>query len=113
MENTIKKQSRQLTKKELYMLCEAPSVSVQEAEGVAFKLNAYVLYDTPDSDGRTVEVLAILTDEGDVYSTISETFKRNFFKILDYMQDSDEEYDIKIITGTSRNGRRYVSCTIK
>ena len=112
MNTKIKKQSREFSRTEMYKMCEDTSTSVQDAEGTVFSLDGYILYETTDADGRPVEVLAIKTEDGDVFSTVSETFKRNFFKILDYMDGSDESFDILITSGTSKNGRKYVSCTI-
>lgn len=111
--NIIEK-SRELSKREEYKLCKDDnSISVQNAEGVVFEPEAYVLYETTDSKGNAIEVLSILSKDGDVYSAISETFKRHFFDIMESFEGSGEEFEILITSGTSRNGRKFASCTLK
>lgn len=62
-----------------------------------------------DTD-KDVEVLSIVDAEENVYSTISETFKRNFWDIVDIF--GDEEFTIKKISGTTKSGRPFVNCDL-
>ena len=67
----------------------------------------YAEYVDTDKD---VEVLSIVDEEENVYSTISETFKRNFWDIVDIF--GDEGFTIKKISGVTKNGRPFVNCDL-
>ena len=114
MKYQIIEKSRELTRREEYKLCvDDQSTSVQEAEGYVFEIDAYVKYITQDSEGKDLEVLAILTKDGEVLSTVSETFKRHFFDIWEAFAGTDEPFEIVVTSGTSRSGRKFASCTLK
>lgn len=67
----------------------------------------YANYNDSDKD---VEVLSIVDGDGIVYSTVSETFKRNFWDIVDIF--GDEDFTIKKISGTTKSGRQFVNCDL-
>jgi hypothetical protein len=108
--NIINK-SRDLTKREIYKLTKGPSTSVQDAVGMEIKVDCWLLYSDVNAKGEEVEILAILADDGSVYSTISGTFKRTFEEILEIFED-EELPEILIQEGTSKNNRSFAFCTI-
>lgn len=112
MDYSILRQSKELSKVELYkMVISDTNISLgTDSEGVIINSDAWVLYQTKDPTGKDIEVLSILEEEAGVYCTISETFKRHFFEIVDCF--GEDMPPIKVIYGTSRNGRKFVSCTL-
>ena len=76
--------------------------------GETIDMKAWILYDDVNAEGKEQTVLSIIDNEGIVYSTISTTFFDQFRKLVDFMGDDD--YSIKVVTGTTKNGREYVSC---
>lgn len=76
-------------------------------DGTEITPDYYANYNDSDKD---VEVLSIVDNEGIVYSTVSETFKRNFWDIVDIF--GDEEFTIKKISGTTKSGRQFVNCDL-
>lgn len=110
----IKSFPENLTMKQAYSLTRNPdSRPMKTLEGATFNIDAYALYEDINSKGETQEVLAVLTSEGDTFSTISETFKRNFDDILDICTDYNTDpstVDIEVIGGESKQGRHYIGC---
>lgn len=97
-------------KRMIYALTRGESVSVKDVPaGTVIHPEVWCNYDDEDSKGETKNILAIAA-EGVVYTTISPTFKREFEAIADIMQD--EPYDLKIIHGTTKAGREFVTCTM-
>ena len=104
-------------KRTLYRLTMGESISVQkmddDALNLSYPVNAYVLRQDVNNKGEDVEILSILTESGGVscvLSTVSQTFKMEFFKLLDLF--GDDLFSIRITTGNSKSGRRYMSCTL-
>ena len=100
-------------KKDLYILTKGVTTSVQkltdEELSVAHPVKDYVLYQDVNTKGEVVEVLAIRT-AGFVLSTVSETFKREFFDIVDIMDS--EPFAIRVIKGVTRGGRTFYTCAL-
>lgn len=110
--NVIKMCPETMDKKTLYSLTRGQSMSVKDVdERAVITPVAYAVYEDTDKDGKTNEVLAIRDKEsGEVFTTISPTFKRNFFDIVEFMGGDD--YSISVIHGTTLAGRDFVTCTM-
>lgn len=106
----IKEQSRQFDKREVYKLTRGQSINMKDAIGTAFEPDGYILYEEENSKGELVEILAVLSKQGSVYSTMSATFKREFKYLWDLM-DGDS-FTLAVIGGVTKNNRDYVSCTL-
>lgn len=107
----ILKQSRDFTKQEVYKLTRGQSINAKDAVGTTVPVDAYCMYSEVNSKGEQVEILAILSkDDGTVYATMSNTFKREFEYIAEIM-DGDP-FSILIIGGQTKGGREFVSCTL-
>lgn len=92
-----------------YKLANNSSYSMKDIDGSIIKPEAWILYEDVNSRGEDVEVLSILA-AGEVYSTISETFKREFLKMVDYF--GGDVGEINVFTGSTKAGRSYVTCSI-
>lgn len=107
----IKANKTTFDKREAYKLTKGETKSIQEATGLVLDVETWLEYEDQNQKGDTVRVLAIMDKEGQVYSTISETFKQRFYEIVDIF--GDELPGILVTTGTSKAGRSYMSCTIE
>lgn len=104
--------SRQLTTAELYKLTMSPELGkMSDHKGEVLELEAWALYKDANKDGEEVEVLSILTKDGDSLATNSPTFKNDFFSMKSLFDVNGETFErIKIISGTSKAGRTYITC---
>lgn len=104
-----------LPTRERYLLTTAPNMrKMQTAADSILEVDAYALYtDVNRKDGSINEVLSVLTSEGEIFATISPTFKEDFFRIVEFFGGAGESIPaIKVIQGQSKNGRPFISCTI-
>ena len=108
---TIIKSNKELTKRESYKLTLAPAIKkMKDFIGVQIEVAAYCLYKDVNKDGKEVEVLSIMDKDGGVCATNSDTFKRDFMNIANLMDG--EDYAIEIISGQSKAGREFITCTL-
>lgn len=108
---TIIKSNKELTKRESYKLTLDPSIKkMKDFIGVQIDVAAYCLYKDVYKDGKEVEVLSIMDKDGSVCATNSATFKRDFMNIVDLMDG--EDYKIEVISGQSKSGREFVTCSL-
>lgn len=110
----IKSFPENLTMKQAYSLTRNPdSRPMKTLEGAFFNVDSYALYEDVNAKGDEQEVLSVLTSEGDTFSTISGTFKRDFAAIVDMVNEYNADLatiDIEVIGGESKNGRHYIGC---
>ena len=110
----IKSYPENLTMKQAYSLTRNPdSRPMKTLEGATFNIEAYALYEDENANGDTQEVLAVLTSEGDTFSTISSTFKRDFEAIIDVANQYGADLasvDVEVIGGESKQDRHYIGC---
>lgn len=110
----IKSYPENLTMKQAYNMTRNPdSRPMKTLEGATFNIEAYALYEDENAKGDTQEVLALLTSDGDTFSTISATFKRDFEAIVDVVNLYGADLttvDIEVIGGESKQGRHYIGC---
>jgi hypothetical protein len=108
----IVKNSKGMDRKKAYQLTHAMSTrKMQDAVDSILKIDAWVLYTDVDSKtGEAKDVLAIESD-GEIFGTISKTFLREFTDIVDAFGD-DPELSIRVVAGTSKAGRQFITCEI-
>lgn len=108
----LRKSKQELTAREQYKLTKnKKAISVKDAVGMQIKVNIWCQYQDQNQKGETVTVLAIMADDGEVYTTVSEVFTRSFFDIVDTFGEDLPE--VVIIDGTTKSGRTYYDCTIE
>lgn len=104
-----------LTARERFMLTSAPNMKkMQSAENSILEVAAYALFtDVNRKDGTINEVLSVLTPDGEIFASISPTFKEDFFRIVEFFSNAGETIpNITVVSGKSKNGRSFISCTI-
>lgn len=106
----IKQYPAEMSKREAFSLMTTDRTQkMMDLEGAVINPEAWILYTEANQDGEVVEVLSIRS-EGTVYGTISPTFIRRFKQMVDYL--GDEVGEIIICSGTSKNGRKYLTCDL-
>lgn len=63
-----------------------------------------------DSKEEVVEVLTIVDKYENVYSSISETFRKNFFQMVEIFDE--DEFSIVKISGFTKDGQTFVNCDL-
>lgn len=102
--------NKELSKEEIYFLTKAQDViKMTEAVDSTVDLTAWCIYTDKDAEGKDVELFAMRTEEGESYATNSPTFIAAFRDILDVF-DPEEIKKLKIMSGTSKNNRQYITC---
>lgn len=102
--------NKELTKEEKYFLTKAQDVQkMTEAVDQTLDLAAWAIYTDTDKDGNEVELFAMLTEDGDKFATNSSTFISAFREILDIFEPQEVKR-LKVMTGTSKNNRTFVTC---
>lgn len=113
--NIIKKSAEKMTTRELYMLTMAPNMNkMRDAIDTELEIKAWCLYEDVDKKtGEVIEILSIMTTEDEVYATNSPTFRRDFSNIVSLFESVGEKFEaIKVIGGTSKTGREFITCTL-
>lgn len=104
----IKAQSQEFDKVDLYQMTRGVTNSIKDCVGKIFQPTAWLIY-RPEDD-EPMEILSIRDQDGEFYTTNSDTFKAEFQYIVQLM--AGDPFKIQVISGTSKNGRTYVSCTL-
>ena len=108
----IKKFPEDMDPKTAYKLMKSPEVKkMAEAEGSILEIDSWIHYNSPDREtGEIKEVVAIATPDGELFATISNTFREKFTDMVNYF--GPDLGAIKVIAGTSKAGRKYITCSI-
>lgn len=107
---TITNTSRELTEVEQYLMTmDAGITSMKDVpDGTSISVDAYINYIDAKKDGTEADLLSILTVDGKVYSTQSETFKSSLMSIHELMHG--KPYSVVKRSGTTKAGRPFVDC---
>ena len=107
---TITNASRELTEVEQYLMTmDAGITSMKDvADGAIIPVDGYIEYKDTKKDGTEADLLSIITVDGEVYSTQSETFKSSLKSIHALM--NGKPYSIIKRSGKTKAGRPFVDC---
>lgn len=105
-------------KKQVYRMTKGDSLKIEGLErGVSLPVDKYALYDDVKTrnkqDGSVEEYtqrVLTFTSGNQKFGTISATFIRSFFEIVEIM--GGDPFSIVVTGGESKNGRRYVNCEL-
>lgn len=99
---------RNADKRTMYQMTKgADSKGMMEAAGLTLTLDAFVIY---EDESKGCVIAAIKSADGTIYGTNSVSFTKEFKDIVDIF--GDELTAIKVITGKTKAGRTFVTCTI-
>lgn len=107
---TITNASRELSEVEKYLMTmDSGITSIKDvADGTTIPVDAYINFIDTKKDGEEADLLSILTVDGKVYSTQSETFKNSLMSIHELM--NGKQYCVVKRSGTTKAGRPFVDC---
>lgn len=96
-----------------YKMMKSPEVKkMSEADGSVLEVKSWIQYiDTDSKTGEQKEVLTIATTDGEMFGTISATFLREFLDIVKFF--GDDVGMIRVVSGKSKAGRNYITCTVE
>lgn len=109
----IKKFPETMDARTSYKMMKSPDVKkMSDAEDSILEVKSWVKYTDVDAKtGEMKEILTLETVDGEMFGTVSETFKREFDDIVAFF--GDDVGAIKVISGTSKAGRKFVTCTVE
>jgi hypothetical protein len=106
----VTEQSKELTKQELYFLTKSQDVmKMTDAVDQTMDVDIWCIYTDTNSEGKEVELFSMRNTDGETYATNSGTFIAAFRDILDVFEP-DEIKRLKIMSGTSKNNRTFITC---
>ena len=108
----IKKFPEDMDGRTAYKLMKSPEVKkMSEAEGSILEITAWIQYKSPDKEtGEIKEVIVVETVDGELFATISNTFREEFLDMVEWF--GANLGSIKVIAGTSKAGRKYITCGV-
>lgn len=106
--------SKELTTKELYNMTMSPKMGkMKDVVGQELEIEAWVKYEDADKNGEVKEILSIQTKDGDTVATNSPTFISDFSRMVSLFKQSGEELKaVEVMEGTSKAGRKFITCTL-
>ena len=108
----IKMYPEDMDKRTSYKLMNSNETKrMSDADGSILEVKAWCIYNDIDTKtGDEKKVVSVMTNDDEIFGTISETFIREFEKIADHF--GNDVGSIKVITGTSKAGRTFITCDI-
>lgn len=109
----IKAFPAELDKRTVYKMMKSPEVKkMSDADGSVLEVAAWIVYsDTDSRTGETREILTIQTTDGEMFATVSGVFQREFKDITNHF--GDDVGMIRVLSGKSKAGRAFLTCTIE
>lgn len=98
----------------IYTMTRSPEIQKMSLhEGEIIPIGAYLMYEDKKADGTSMTIVSIKdADTGEVFATNSPTFAAEFSYIIDMCHDAGVEVGaIKIVGGTSKAGRHFITCS--
>lgn len=111
----ITKKSGELSIMEQYQLTMSPKIQrIKDCVGQRFEVAKWCVYEDIDKkSGDTKEILSMMSPEGEVFATNSDTFKNDFKDILSLLESAGMAgtvFSLEVITGKSKAGRDFFTC---
>lgn len=95
-----------------YKLMKSPLVKkMSDAVDSVIEVKAWLSYTDVDSKtGELREILTLETTDGEMFGTVSATFRREFADIVNFF--GEDVGAIQIVGGKSKAGRDFITCTV-
>lgn len=109
----IKKFPETMDARTQFKMMRSPDVKKMfDAEDSILEVKSWLKYlDVDNKTGEVKEILTLETVDGEMFATVSDTFKREFEDIVSFF--GDDVGAIKVIGGTSKADRKYINCTVE
>lgn len=110
---SIKEQSREFNKVEIYLMTINPGIiSLKDVpDGESIEVSGFLIFDDVKEDGKTDEIMSIITPDNRVYSCQSATFKRSLQDIA-FIMGAGEMFAVEKTSGVTKAGRDYINCVL-
>jgi hypothetical protein len=108
--------SAQLSTEDKYYLTMSPDIQkMSDQQGQILDIDKWLIYSDANEDknaeAKEQHILSIMTKDGEVFATNSPTFIKDFQKLVDLFNSSNEKVEkIEIISGLSKAGRTFITC---
>ena len=103
----IKKFPETMNARTQFKMMKSPEVKKMiDAEDSILEVKAWVMF-----KDMAYTVLTLETVDGEMFGTVSETFIKSFEEIVSFF--GDDVGSIKVIGGTSKAGRKFITCTVE
>lgn len=110
MAMTIIEKGGDYSKREIYELTKSPKIQkMSEHVGEQLPVDQYLLYEDGENKDVPIQILSIRSGET-VVATNSATVIKEFRDIVELMDG--EPFAVEILTGTSKNGRTYLTVAL-
>lgn len=111
--NVVAKFPADMDARTQYKLLKSPKIKrMSDAVDSMIEVKSWISYsDTDSSTGEEREVLVIESLDGEMFATVSATFRREFADIVKFF--GDDVGAITVIGGKSKAGRNYITCTVE
>ena len=108
--NIVKKFPEEMDARTQYKLMKSPDIKrMVDAEDSILDVKSWIMY-TDDADGKEKALLSIETTDGEIFVTMSKIFSEEFKAITEVFGDDIGE--IKVVSGWSKAGRKFITCTV-
>lgn len=96
-----------------YKMMKSPEVKkMSDAVDSLLEVKSWLSYTDVDSKtGEIREILTIETQDGEMFGTVSATFRREFADIVNFF--GEDVGVIKVLGGSSKAGRNFITCTVE
>lgn len=102
----IKKFPETMDTRSQFRMMKSPEVKKMiTAEDSILEVKSWLMFKDGD-----VTVLSLETTDGEMFGTISESFMKAFEEIVLFF--GDDIGAIKVVSGNSKAGRKYITCTV-
>jgi hypothetical protein len=108
--------SAELSTEDKYYLTMSPDIQkMSDQQGQVLDIDKWLIYSDANEDknaeAKEQQILSIMTKDGEVFATNSPTFIKDFQKLVDLFNSSNERVEkIEIISGLSKAGRTFITC---
>lgn len=109
--NIINKFPEDMDNRTQYKLIKSPAKKMSDAVDSLLEVKSWILYEDLSNTGEVIEVLSIQTEDGEIFATISDIFKKEFGEIVKFF--GNDVGMIKVIGRISRSGRKYITCMVE
>ena len=110
--DVVKKFPETMDARTQYKLMKSPLVKkMSDAVDSVIEVKAWIAYTDIDSKtGEQREILTLETTDGEMFGTVSATFRREFADIVSFF--GEDVGVIQIVGGKSKAGRDFITCTV-
>lgn len=110
MAMTIIEKGGDYTKREIYELTRSPKIQkMSDHVGDVLQVDRYLLYEDGENKDVPIQILSIGSGET-VLATNSPTVIKEFQGIVELMEG--DRFAVEIVSGTSKNGRTYLTVAL-